>query len=163
MSRSTSEEVFFMAVDIKQVSRNILEDVFARGNIGYLDQVCDPSCKTHDPLTGDRDVAGLKRDVQTYRDAFPDLSGTILGVCAEGDVVCMHWRMTGTHQKRFLGIEPTGKKLSVEGISFDRFSGGKLVESFSQWDTLKFLQGLGVVPTIDLSREKAAPERRPHA
>lgn len=152
-----------MAVDIKQVSRNILEDVYGKGNVDYLDRCCDPSFKTHDPLTGEKDLAGWKRDVQMYRDAFPDLSGTILGVCAEGDVVCMHWRMTGTHQKRLLGIEPTGKKLSVEGISFDRFRGGKLVESFSQWDTLKFLQGLGIVPAIDLSREKAAPERRPYA
>ena len=31
-----------MAVDIKQVSRRILEDVFVKGNVDYLDQVCDP-------------------------------------------------------------------------------------------------------------------------
>jgi predicted ester cyclase len=153
-----------MAVDIKQVSRKILEDVFAMGKVDYLDQVCDASFKSHDPLTGDSDLAGLKRDVQTYRSAFPDLSGTVLGLCAEGDTVCMHWRMTGTHQKAFLGIEPTGKRLSVDGISFDRYRNGKLVESFSQWDTLKFLQGLGVIPEISLTKGKiVAPERRPHA
>lgn len=152
-----------MAVDIKQVSRRILEDVFVKGNVDYLDQVCDPSFKAHDPLTGDCDIAGFKRDATTYRAAFPDMAATVLGVCAEGDTVCMLWRMTGTHQKAFLGIEPTNKRLSVEGISFDRYRNGKLVESFSQWDTLKFLQGLGVIPEISLAKGKAAPERRPHA
>ncbi len=152
-----------MAVDIKQVSRRILEDVFVKGNVDYLDQVCDPTFKAHDPLTGDCDIAGLKRDATTYRAAFPDMAATVLGVCAEGDTVCMLWRMTGTHQKAFLGIEPTNKRLSVEGISFDRYRNGKLVESFSQWDTLKFLQGLGVIPEISLAKGKAAPERRPHA
>jgi predicted ester cyclase len=71
--------------------------------------------------------------------------------------------MTGTHEKALLSIAPTGKKVAVEGISFDRFRNGKLVESFVQWDTLRFLQTLGVVPKLDLTAPKAEAERRPHA
>lgn len=151
-----------MAVDIKQVSRKILEDVFGQGKVEYLDQVCDPSFKAHDPLTGEADVAGLKQEAQMYRAAFPDLKGTIHGVCAEGDTVCMLWRMSGTHQKPLMGIQPTGKKVNVEGISFDRYRNGKLVESFVQWDTLGFLRTLGVLPEIRLA-EGAGAEERPHA
>jgi predicted ester cyclase len=152
-----------MAVDLKQVSRKILEDVFGKGKYEYLDQVCDSSFKGHDPLSGDFDVAGFKRDAESYRTAFPDLTPTVLGLCAEGDTVCTLWRCTGTHQKPFLGVEPTGKKITVEGISFDRYRNGKLVESFAQWDTLRFLQTLGIIPKLEMAAPKAEAERRPHA
>ncbi len=151
-----------MAVDIKQVSRKIVEDVFGQGRFEYLDQVCDRSYKAHDPLTGDADIAGVKRDAAMYRAAFPDLKPTILGVCAEGDTCCVLWRMTGTHQKPLMGVASTGKKVTVEGISFDRYRNGKLVESFTQWDTLGFLQALGMIPKLDLAAPEAQAESRPH-
>jgi predicted ester cyclase len=149
--------------DNKQVSRNIIEDVFGGGKLEYLDQACDPSFKAHGPLIGDYDLAGLKGEVQMYRRAFPDMKPTVLDICAEGDTVCARWRMTGTHRGALLGIEPTGKKVTVEGIVFDRFRNGKLVESFVQWDTLGFLQTLGIVPQLDIEAPKAGAERRPHA
>jgi predicted ester cyclase len=150
-----------MAVDAKQVSRKVLEDVFGKGNLEYLDEACDRSYRAHDPLIGDYDLAGLKGEVQMYRRAFPDMKPTILGVCAEGDTVCVLWRMSGTHQGALMGVAPTGKKVTVEGITFDRFRNGKLVESFVQWDALRFLQTLGVLPELEL--ETAETERRPHA
>ncbi len=150
-----------MAVDIKQVSRKILEDVYGQGKIDYLDQACDKSFKAHDPLTGDADVAGAKQQAQMYRAAFPDLKPTILGICAEGDTVCTLWRMTGTHQRPLMGIQPTGKKLTVDGITFDRYRNGKLVESFAQWDTLHFLQGLGALPRLELGEATGQAESRP--
>ena len=152
-----------MAVDIKKVTRTVLEDVYGKGRLEYLDQACDPSFKSHDPLAGDADIAGVKREVEMYRTAFPDLTPTVLGLCAEADVVCMHWRCTGTHKNRFLGVEPTGKKVTIEGMSFDRFRNGKLIETFTQWDTLGLLQSLGIVPRIDLGAPEAGAERRPHA
>lgn len=151
-----------MAVDIKQVSRKILEDVFGKGKFEYLDQACDPSFKAHDPLTGDTDIAGFKQECQMYRAAFPDITPTLLGSCAEGDTVCTRWRMSGTHVKPLMGVAATGKKVSVEGITFDRFRNGKLVESYAQWDTLRFLRSLGVIPEIRLG-EATGAEQRPHA
>lgn len=153
-----------MAIDIKQVSRKICEDVFGNGRVEYLDQVCDPSFEAHDPLTGDSDVAGLKRQAEMYRAAFPDMKITVLGTCAEADTVCLRWRCVGTHQKTFLGAEPTGRKVTVEGLVFDRYRNGKLIESFSQWDALGLLQALGIIPRLDLGAPKMETERRqPHA
>jgi predicted ester cyclase len=150
-----------MAVDVKQASRTLLEEVFGKGKYEVLDQVCDPSFKSHDPLTGDTDLAGFKQEVQMYRAAFPDLTPTVLGACAEGDTVCTRWRMTGTHKQPLMGVAATGEKVSVEGISFDRYRGGKLVESFAQWDTLRFLRSLGMLPEIRLGEGAEAEERPP--
>jgi len=152
-----------MAVDIKQVSRGIAEQCFGKGNVQYLDQVCDPSFKCHDQLMGDMDLAGYKQLVQSMRASFPDLEPTVLAICAEGDTVCTYWRCTGTHSKPFLSAAPTGNKLTIEGMTLDRFRNGKLVESTSRWDTLGLLQGVGLLPKIDLRAPAAGAERRPHA
>lgn len=152
-----------MAVDIKQMSRGIIEEAFNKGNVQYLDQICDPSLKVHDPLQGDFDLAGFKRMVESYRATFPDLQCTTVGICAEGDTVCTYWRFTATHQKPFMGAAPTGKKLTVEGMSFNRYRNGKLAEITSQWDTLGLLQGLGLVPKLELRPPEGTAERRPHA
>jgi len=154
-----------MAIDVKQVSRRILEDVFGNGKYEYLDQACDPGFVEHDPLTGDSDREAVKSNAQMYRAAFPDLKATILAQAAEGQNVATHWRMSGTHQNAILGIPATGKRIIVEGMTLDKFLGGKLTESFTQWDTLSFLQQLGAVPRIDVlerAREESR-ERRPHA
>jgi predicted ester cyclase len=152
-----------MATEPKQVSRKILEDVFGNGRLEFLDQVCDAGFKGHDPLTGDTDKDGLKDEVRMYRASFPDLRPTILGQVVEGDVCVTHWRMSGTYEKPLLGIPATGERVTVEGMSLDRFRGGKLMESFTQWDTFSFLQQLGVVPRDALAKAAERREQRPHA
>lgn len=148
--------------DIKQMSRRILEEVFGQGKVDVLDEICAPSFTGHDPLAGDSDVAGLKEQARMYRTAFPDMKPEVLGACAEGDTVCTLWRMSGTHRQPLMGIEATGKKVTVEGISFDRYRDGKLAESFTQWDTLRFLRTLGVVPEARATGPSLA-EPRPDA
>jgi predicted ester cyclase len=46
------------------------------------------------------------------------------------------------------GIPPTGKKVSVSAISIHQMRDGKIAETWEVWDTLGFLQQLGVVPAM---------------
>ena len=45
------------------------------------------------------------------------------------------------------GIPPTGNKVRVDAISIHRVEDGKIAETWQVWDTLGFLQQLGVVPS----------------
>jgi predicted ester cyclase len=45
------------------------------------------------------------------------------------------------------GIPPTGNAVRVDAISIHRMEDGKIAETWEVWDTLGFLQQLGVVPT----------------
>ena len=45
-----------------------------------------------------------------------------------------------------MGIPPTGKSVEISGIAIDRFSDGKIAESWGNWDTMGLLQQLGAVP-----------------
>jgi predicted ester cyclase len=53
-----------------------------------------------------------------------------------------------------MGIPATGKQSEVTGITIDRIVGGKIVESWNNWDTLGLLQQLGVVPQIGAPTQK---------
>jgi len=154
-----------MAHDLKQIQRRMLEDVWGAGRVETLELVCDENYVAHDPLTGDADIDALEDNVRMVRAAFPDLMPTILAAIAEGDTVCTRWRMDGTHESPILGIPATGKRLSVEGITISKFRGGKIRESFVQWNALSFLQQLGVVRGLDaLTRSRAGEaEAQPHA
>jgi len=97
-----------------------------------------------------KDIRGLKDYKQfmseTYR-AFPDLHVTIDDMVVEGDKVAIRWTMTGTHKGEIEGISPTNKKITIRGISIERVVGGKFVETWERYDTLGFMQQLGLVPT----------------
>jgi len=150
-----------MAVDTKQIPKRLIEEAFGKGNLQVFDEVCDPGFRSHDPLTGETNLDGEKELVRGYRTAFPDMKPTILNVVAEGDTVVTQWRMTGTHQKALMGIEPTGRRATVEGISISRFRGGKIVEEWHQWDALGLFRQLGVAPSLeDLARRGATGEQR---
>jgi predicted ester cyclase len=50
------------------------------------------------------------------------------------------------------GIPPTGREIAVSALSLFRLERGKIAEHYCNWDTLGFLQQIGVVP----SREAVA-------
>ncbi|HXY84744.1 MAG TPA: ester cyclase, partial [Gaiellaceae bacterium] len=61
------------------------------------------------------------------------------------------WSARGTHKGDLFGLSPTGKEGTVTGITIDRFEGGKVVESWTNWDTLGLMQQLGIVPSMAMS------------
>ncbi|HZZ86588.1 MAG TPA: ester cyclase [Anaeromyxobacteraceae bacterium] len=134
-----------MAVDIKQAQRRLIEEAFGNGNFDVYDEVCDPTYRTHDPVAGDADLKQEKENCRMYKTAFPDLKPTILRswVDADGDTCIAHWRMTGRHQGALMGVAPTGRTCTVEGISISHFRGGRIVEEWVQWDALGLMKQLG--------------------
>ena len=132
-----------MAIDPKQSVRRLFDEAYGKGNFAVFDEVCDTSYRGHDPVTGDVDLTRAKDSCRGYKTAFPDLKPTILGTWQDGDSVITHWRMTGTHQGSLMGIAPTGKRCTVDGISVARFKSGRIVEDWTQWDALGLMKQLG--------------------
>jgi predicted ester cyclase len=69
---------------------------------------------------------------------FPDARLTVEDQLAEGDKVATRLTMTGTHTKEYLGVAPTGKRISISLIEIDRIADGKIVESWSESSGLGF-------------------------
>jgi steroid delta-isomerase-like uncharacterized protein len=119
------------------------------GNLGVIDELVAPDYVGHDPsqpdLVGPDGVRGF---ITTYLSAFPDGRITIDEQLAEGDLVATRWTGRGTHQGELMGIPATGKQVTVAGVTLSRLKDGKVVEEWSNWDTLGMLQQLGVVPEL---------------
>jgi steroid delta-isomerase-like uncharacterized protein len=135
-----------MAEENAAASRRVLEEAFNKGNLDVIDEVCAENFVSHDPVAGDAGREESKRQIAGYREAFPDLSFTIEDVIDAGDKVVMRWTGRGTFEKEFMGLQPTGESGDpVEGISIDRFEGGKIVESWVQWDALTLMRNIGAI------------------
>lgn len=144
-------------MDNVQIARGVLEELFGRGNLDYVDQYFERTYRGHDTLVGEFGCDRLKENVQMYRGAFPDLSLKVDDLVSASEKVLIRWTASGTHKGQFLGRPATGKRTQVQGITVFTFRNGKVSEDWTQWDALGLLQELGITPQItELTSQPAA-------
>jgi steroid delta-isomerase-like uncharacterized protein len=88
---------------------------------------------------------GVAATVKVYQDGV-DGHWEIEDIFSTDEKVVVRWTGSGTHVAELNGIPATGKKISVDALTIHRMSGGKIAETWEVWDTLGFLQQIGVVP-----------------
>jgi steroid delta-isomerase-like uncharacterized protein len=138
------------AEENKAIARREMEELFNHtGNLDVADEIYAPDFVGHEP-TQPEDLHGVEAARQfaaTMRSAFPDLTCTIEDQVAEGDKVVTRWRGRGTHQGETEELgPPSGNRLEITGISIERFSEGKIAESWDTYDALGMMQQLGMIP-----------------
>ena len=141
----------------KTVVRRLFEEVWNKGNLPVTDELFAPNYAHHDSSTPDvgRGPESEKKRATLYRTAFPDLRLTIEDIIAEGETVMARWSCRGTHKGDLSGIAPTGKQFTISGISVARFTNGKMVEGWVNWDALGLMQQLGVIAEVGKSKAVA--------
>ncbi len=132
----------------QETIRRFVEEV-TKGNLDALDDILASDFTDHQPLPPGlpRGLAGIKAFFTAQRTAFPDLNVTIDDIAADGDKVWDRLTVRATHTGPFMGMPPTGKRVTFEVFDISRFAGGKLVEHWGVADNLGMMQQLGVVPT----------------
>ena len=108
----------------KAITRRFVEEPWNKGNVAALDELCAPNYS----LNGLGGLEELKAAIATFRAGFPDCHFTIEEMIAEGDKVAYRWTARGTHHGEYEGIAPTGKAVTVTGITIIRFAEGKIVD-----------------------------------
>ena len=137
-----------MSEENKALSRRVLEGVF-QGNPDVVDELLSPDFVLHDPSseTGELGAQDIKGSIEWLHSAFPDARLTIEDQVAEGEKVATRYTFRGVHRGALMGEAPTGKEVTFTGHATDYFSGGKIVESWPNWDTLGLMQQVGAVPS----------------
>jgi len=101
-----------------------------------------------------RGLAGAKQFYIVFFKGFPDFHMAIEDIVAEGDMVWVRLKSTGTHTGEFyfptpsgkmMTLAPTGKKITIKSVNIRRVVDGKIVEGWSVSDLLDFLKQLGVI------------------
>jgi predicted ester cyclase len=71
----------------------------------------------------------------------------------------MYFKYIATHTGEFLGVAPTGKKITLYGIVTWRIVDGKIVEKGPQvWDFMDIYKQLGIIEYTEKGR-KLFPEQ----
>jgi steroid delta-isomerase-like uncharacterized protein len=136
----------------------LIEEVLNQGQTDLLAELVAADHVGHDPLGDHYGREGLRIVVAEYRAAFPDLRVTIEDLVTDGDRVVRRFTLRGTHDGSFMGIPPTGRVVTAAGIAIDRFTDGKVAESWVSLDALNLLRQLGAVSaTTSSSPRRGAP------
>jgi steroid delta-isomerase-like uncharacterized protein len=132
--------------DNKALVRRFNAEVWNQHNVAAADGLLASTYIAHFPGHPPLDREGQKQFIAAYFAAFPDVHATLEDLIADGDKVAFRWTARGRHQGVFQGIPPTGKQVTLSGISIFRLAEGKLVEQWAEFDALGMLQQFGVVP-----------------
>lgn len=130
----------------KQLFRAVVEEVWHRGNMGFIRQAYSPAFVGNTPRRKLQDLSAYRAHLTAARAAFPDIRIDVLSQLAEDDFTATRFRVRGTHEGEFMGIEATGRPISVEGTTIQRMAGDRIAESWSNWDVIGLMADLGAVP-----------------
>src|ERR687898_3474864 len=135
-TRVGEENAHMSAEENKVVVRRLIEEVYNRGNLDIADELLAPDYVDHTWPPGKyAGREGLKRSVAKQRAASSDLHINIEEQIAEGDKVVSWVISSGTHDReRFLGLAPTGERMTMKHIFISRVVEGKIVEVWGVGD-----------------------------
>jgi steroid delta-isomerase-like uncharacterized protein len=139
---------------IKGLFRRWFNEVWNQGKYEVANEIVAEDMIVHgasgQPLGHGRE--GIVSLVRLWRTAFPDGQMTIGDLLAERDMGVARVIWQGTHTAPFYNIPPTGRRVTVVGLGFDRVRDGQFVESWGDTDLLGLLQQVGAVQAF-INRE----------
>jgi steroid delta-isomerase-like uncharacterized protein len=142
-------------VQNRRVVRRFYEELWNNRQVNVADEIIASDCITHQLRSG-AEVGGVlrgpeavKHHVAEWLNGFPDLRFTVEQMIAEGDTVVTRSVMEGTHQGCWLGVAPTGKRVSIRMMVIQRLADGKIAEDWVLVESLGFLQQLELIPPIE--------------
>jgi steroid delta-isomerase-like uncharacterized protein len=129
--------------------RRWFEGVWNERRAELMEELASPDVILHG-IGGPNDVAhgldnGFRPLYAKLSGAFPDVHFTIEAAIREGDIEALRWSARMTHSGDDLGFPATHKPVALTGVTFARIEGGKIVESWDNWDMMGLLSQIGQV------------------
>lgn len=128
----------------------IFDETWNQGKLEVLDEVLTPDTLFYSPIRPEpmRGSAPLKGIVSFLKSGFPDIKFTVDDIFGSGDLVAVRWTSHQTHTVTYMGVPPTGKKLSYTGNIVFRLLDGKVVEFWEIVNAMGVLSELGLAPPL---------------
>lgn len=128
----------------EELFRRVVESLNERDEAAFREtHVADVVLHDHD--TEHHGVDAAVEHEWTMYEAFPDAAYAVEDVVTTADRIAARWRVTGTHEGGFQGIEPTGEAVDVPACGTLRVEDGRVAEVWIVYDRLGLLEQLGVV------------------
>ena len=117
---------------------NIAEEyvyrIWDKKDLHAIKDLLHPQIVIHSLLGDYYGQEAMKKVVEAWLVAFPNLVVTNKAVVCEKDLVVIQWQAQGTHQGEFKNIKPTGKSVIYEGVTIYKISNNRIVEYWAYLD-----------------------------
>jgi steroid delta-isomerase-like uncharacterized protein len=133
--------------ELKAIAALWMEEVWRKGHLEAIDELHAPGFVDRSPAGRPPDREGFKTGVAGLYAAFPDFHAVTerFVMDAPAGTVAIRWTGVGTHQGVFMGVPPTGKRVTFEGIEILRIENGRILERWGEWDGISLQQQLGAL------------------
>ena len=136
-----------MPVNPKDIVVRLHTDVLDTGDLAPIDELIHPDYVNHEAAPGTPGGrAGFRHTVTFLRSGFSDLRFAIDDMVAEADRVVLRCRFEGTHDGAFLGIPPTGRRVSIPHMHMYRVEDEMVAEHWACRDDVAGFRQLGATP-----------------
>ena len=137
-----------MAARGKETVRRMLDEVWNKGNVDFLDEAATTDCAFRESGGALVGLEQEKAHIGGLLDSLSDVRASVDDLVGEGGKVAARWSWSATHTGEFMGIAPRGERLEGAGMSFYRMEDGKIAEAWTVSDRLGLMGQLGMVPPM---------------
>jgi predicted SnoaL-like aldol condensation-catalyzing enzyme len=130
--------------EFMNVIQLVIEEIWNQGSLDLADLLFTKDYVNHGGLIPDlvQGPEAIKFSVAMYRLAFPALQIAIDELAIEGEMATLRWSARGA---------PMGTERLLAGVTFGRFAGHQIAESWTHWDADGEGNRLGLIPiSLDL-------------
>lgn len=116
------------------LARRVIDEAFNNKRSEAVRELLHPTAVGHLEGFEVRGPEGFLPAWASILGAFPDLKVIIQDLLAQGDSVAVRWTASGMHTGPHLGMAPSMKLVAFRGITWFRFSEGKIIEWWESWN-----------------------------
>jgi predicted ester cyclase len=128
------------------ITRRAFDEVWSGANPAALDEIFAADYVFHDASS--LELVGLDQFQQLlalYRAIFANLRFVIKEELVDGECVATRWEASSLFAPLHGGSAATDHHVSATGLTIDHVRDGKIVETWTNWDTLGLLQQIGAI------------------
>jgi steroid delta-isomerase-like uncharacterized protein len=129
--------------------RRAIEAIWNKGDFDAADELFAADYVNHDCLIADlvHGPEAIKISAALHRLAFPDPLVVVEDLSSDEGAVVLRSTARRGAASRSDGTAPASDQKSLTAITRSRMAGGKIIESWTQWDRVDVLRELGLVRT----------------
>jgi predicted ester cyclase len=138
--------------------RRAIDEIWNLGKSDLADVLFAPDYVNHGGIIPDlvHGPEAIKISLVLCRLAFPDFFVSVENLSAYGDMVEFRWTASSAPPAVLTGISPAEKPGALTGFTRGRLAGGKIAESWTEWDHLGAFDQLGIVVPTEAGEDRHA-------
>jgi predicted ester cyclase len=120
--------------DIERLVQRWTQEVIAEGRLETFDELLAADVLDRSGPVPSLGVEPFKARAAAVRAAFDEIEIRLEDLIVDGDAVAWRWALTGTHVGTFAAVAPTGRKVTLRGVNFQRLRGDRVIEHWTMVD-----------------------------